>query len=192
MYKRQPLLQVVPRGFSQLLRVTGIIEDIIDNLEGLPQLEAELAHRAAAGRSGPGNPAAGFTAVSYTHLDVYKRQLLQQASASLSRKRFHAQGGSFYALYNFNPRYYKKLVSLIVALQTISDYLDNLCDRGGIYNEAAFRCLHRAMTAALTRGPIKGLDYYRFYPVKNDGGYLEALVAECRSCTGILLSLIHI
>jgi tetraprenyl-beta-curcumene synthase len=112
--------------------------------------------------------------------------LLQQASASLSRKRFHAQGGSFYALYNFNPRYYKKLVSLIVALQTISDYLDNLCDRGGIYNEAAFRCLHRAMTAALTRGPIKGLDYYRFYPAKNDGGYLEALVAECRSCTGIL------
>ncbi len=112
--------------------------------------------------------------------------LLQQASASLSRKRFHAQGGSFYALYNFNPRYSRKLVSLIVALQTISDYLDNLCDRGGIYDEAAFRCLHQAMTAALTRGPNKKRNYYRFYPAKNDGGYLEALIAECRACTGAL------
>lgn len=112
--------------------------------------------------------------------------LLQQASASLSRKRFHAQGGSFYALYNFNPVYVKRLVSLIVALQTISDYLDNLCDRGEIYNEAAFRCLHQAMLAALTCGPIKERDYYRFYPFKNDGGYLEALVGACRESIGRL------
>ena len=112
--------------------------------------------------------------------------LLQQASASLSRKRFHAQGGSFFALYNFSPRYSRKLVSLIVALQTISDYLDNLCDRGGVYDEAAFRCLHQAMTAALTRGPIRKRDYYRFYPLKNDGGYLDALVSECRECIGSL------
>lgn len=112
--------------------------------------------------------------------------LLQQALASISRKRFHAQGGSFYALYHFSPRQSRKLVSLIVALQTISDYLDNLCDRGGVYDEAAFRCLHQAMTAALTRGPMKKQDYYRFYPVKNDGGYLEALVARCRECIAAL------
>lgn len=112
--------------------------------------------------------------------------LLQQALASLSKKRFHAQGGSFYALYNFNPVYMKTQVSLIVALQTISDYLDNLCDRGGIYDEVAFRYLHQAMVAALTRGPIRERDYYRFYPSKNDGGYLEALVAECRGCIALL------
>lgn len=111
------------------------------------------------------------------------RTLLQQAAGSLSRKRFHAQGGSFYALYSLNSSHTRKLVSLIVALQTISDYLDNLCDRGGIYNEAAFRCLHQAMIAALTSGPYKKQDYYRFYHVKNDGGYLEALVAQCRACT---------
>lgn len=112
--------------------------------------------------------------------------LLQQALASLSRKRFHAQGGSFYALYSSNPAHSKNLVSLIVALQTISDYLDNLCDRCGIYDEAAFRFLHRAMTSSLCRGPTGREEYYRFYPYKNDGGYLGALVAECRACTGAL------
>lgn len=112
--------------------------------------------------------------------------LLRQASASLSQKRFHAQGGSFYALYNFNPLYEKKLVRLIVALQTISDYLDNLCDRGGVYSEAAFRYLHRAVLEALTGGPVGEKDYYRFYPSRYDGGYLKALVAECRSCTDAL------
>ena len=112
--------------------------------------------------------------------------LLQQALSSLSRKRFHAQGGSFYALYSPNADCSKNLVTLIVALQTISDYLDNLCDRGGVYDEAAFRCLHKAITASLTCGPAREHDYYRFYPAKNDGGYLEALVAQCRTCTGSL------
>ncbi len=112
--------------------------------------------------------------------------LMQQASASLSRKRFHAQGGSFYALYNFNPLYEKKLIRLIVALQTISDYLDNLCDRGGIYSEAAFRYLHQALPAALSSAPVGEKDYYRFYPSRCDGGYLKALVAACRECTGTL------
>ncbi len=112
--------------------------------------------------------------------------LLQQALDGLSRKRFHAQGGSFYALYSINPRCSKKLVTLIVALQTISDYLDNLCDRGGVYDEAAFRCLHKAITASLTCSPMREHSYYRFYPAKNDGGYLKALVARCRACTGSL------
>ena len=74
--------------------------------------------------------------------------LLRQALLSLRHKRFHAQGGSFFALYN--PPHSRALISLIVAFQTISDYLDNLCDRGGIYDEAAFRRLHHAMVDALT------------------------------------------
>ncbi len=114
--------------------------------------------------------------------------LLQQALSSLSNKRFHAQGGSYYALYSFNHSHTRKVIALIVALQTMSDYLDNLCDRGGIFDEAAFRCLHQAMTAALTSGPPRNLDYYRFYPFKNDGGYLEALVSRCRACISALPS----
>ena len=112
--------------------------------------------------------------------------LLRQAMLSLRHKRFHSQGGCFYALYS--PRHCKRLVSLIVALQTISDYLDNLCDRGGIYDEAAFRCLHRAMLDALSTDPIRDREYYRFYHAKNDGGYLQALVDECRSGVAALPS----
>ncbi len=110
--------------------------------------------------------------------------LLRQAVLSLKHKKFHAQGGCFYALYN--PRYSRQLVKLIVALQTISDYLDNLCDRGGIYDEAAFRCLHHALLDALSTGPPQKRDYYRFYHARNDGGYLQALVEECRNIVSTL------
>ncbi|MEW5786003.1 MAG: tetraprenyl-beta-curcumene synthase family protein [Bacillota bacterium] len=110
--------------------------------------------------------------------------LLRQAILSLRRKRFHVQGGSFFALYQ--PLQQKNIVSLIVALQTISDYLDNLCDRGGIYDEAAFRCLHHALLDALHPATLKERDYYRFYTCRNDGGYLKALVEECRAKTAVL------
>ncbi len=112
------------------------------------------------------------------HLDSCEDwSLMRQGISSLRKKKFHAQGGSFYALYS--PLHSEKLTSLIVALQTISDYLDNLCDRGGIYDEAAFRCLHHAMLDAVNPQP-SSRDYYRFYPSKKDGGYLKALVEECR------------
>lgn len=104
--------------------------------------------------------------------------LLRLATSSLHLKKFHSQGGSFFALdaRNYGPN----LTRAIVALQTISDYLDNLCDRNNCYNEAAFRCLHLAMTDALSPGPPRKESYYRFYPLKNDGGYLEELVAACK------------
>ncbi len=106
-------------------------------------------------------------------------ELRKQALSSLNSKRFHAQGGSFFALYN--PAYVDELTKCIVALQTISDYLDNLCDRAGVQNEAAFRCLHLAMLDALDFSATRDQDeYYRFFPHKNDGGYLCALVEECR------------
>lgn len=112
--------------------------------------------------------------------------LSQQARSGFTEERFRTQKGSFYALYNFNPLHEKKLVKLIVALQTLGDYLGNLCACGGVYNEAAFRFLYQALPAALSDGPARERDYYRFYPAKRDGGYLEALVRECRSCIGDL------
>lgn len=119
-------------------------------------------------------------------LQRWKRQLdhcsdwtlLRQASLSLQSKRFHSQGGVYYALYNTSCSKY--LVPLIVALQTISDYLDNLCDRSSIYQEPAFRNLHLSMRDALSPEPCLSRDYYRFYPSRDDGGYLQALVGECR------------
>lgn len=105
-------------------------------------------------------------------------ELQKQAASSIEKKKFHCQGGSVYSLYPGVAK--EEAVSFIVAFQTISDYLDNLCDRAGIYDETAFRQLHQAMYDAVNPGePMR--DYYQSYPYKCDGGYLEALVEECRN-----------
>lgn len=104
-------------------------------------------------------------------------ELRQQALASIRDKKFHCQGGSIYSLYDGVSM--PDFVRLVVALQTISDYLDNLCDRAGITDEAAFRQLHLAMTEALDPDTAVD-DYYKFYPFSNDGGYLSSLVTACR------------
>jgi len=125
-------------------------------------------------------------------------ELRRQARASITKKRFHAEGGSVYAA--LAPQWLDTLVPLIVALQTISDYLDNLCDRSVSLNEADFRTLHRAMLDAVDgsapgAAPYAGLaatavsagsSYYSLHPNKDDGGYLAALVAQCRRCTARL------
>ncbi|BBB90811.1 MAG TPA: tetraprenyl-beta-curcumene synthase family protein [Methylomusa anaerophila] len=106
-----------------------------------------------------------------------RRELTEQALDSIHLKKFHCQGGSVYSLYRGVPT--AKFVRLVVALQTISDYLDNLCDRAGITDEPAFRQLHLAMTDALD--PEAQIhDYYAYYPYQDDGGYLRRLVETCR------------
>lgn len=108
-------------------------------------------------------------------------ELRKQALASLADKRFHAQGGAIYALYpGLKQEERQKLIVFIVAYQTISDYLDNLCDRAGVESAEAFRNLHLAMVDALApRQKIS--NYYIYYPFKNDGGYLQELVTTCQS-----------
>lgn len=103
--------------------------------------------------------------------------LRYQALASLTEKRFHADGGCVYAA--FQPLASETLIKLIVALQTISDYLDNLCDRCDVYNPEDFRQLHQAMHDAITPDAVHK-DYYRFRPDANDGGYLDDLVTTCQ------------
>jgi tetraprenyl-beta-curcumene synthase len=105
--------------------------------------------------------------------------LRQQALASIQLKSFHAQGGSIYSLYP-EVTDQEGILRFIVAFQTISDYLDNLCDRAGVKNETAFRQLHLAMLDVAN--PKEELsDYYRDYPFQNDLGYLGLLVTECRT-----------
>lgn len=103
--------------------------------------------------------------------------LRRLAQNSLKYKKFHAQGGAVYASrYEGNNN---ALTRIIVAFQTISDYLDNLCDRAGCFDEKAFRQLHASMIDALCPGSeLK--DYYKYYPLSNDGGYLHELVKVCR------------
>jgi len=101
----------------------------------------------------------------------------EQALASITHKKFHCQGGSIYSLYpGVNTA---ESITFVVAFQTISDYLDNLCDRAGVADEQAFRQLHQAMLDAIDpEAPLQ--NYYAFYPVHDDGGYLAKLVTTCQ------------
>ena len=101
-------------------------------------------------------------------------ELRHQALASLRLKRFHADGGCVYATAAPRGPRREGLVRLIVAFQTISDYLDNLCDRAGSLDPEVFRRLHRAMADAV------GPELTGPYDDRDDGGYLEALVDTCR------------
>ena len=103
--------------------------------------------------------------------------LSHQALESIRKKGFHAQGGSIFGLYKGTVN--TDLIRFIVALQTISDYLDNLCDRVGINDELAFLKLHEAILDAL-KTDDEVHDYYGLYPHKDDGEYLKELVCTCK------------
>jgi tetraprenyl-beta-curcumene synthase len=105
-------------------------------------------------------------------------ELRHQALASLCHKRFHADGGCVYAA--LAPPGPADLVRLIIALQTISDYLDNLCDRCGRTDERDFEQLHHAMRDAVRPdAPLR--PYYAYHDRCDDGGYLSALVQTCQA-----------
>lgn len=104
-------------------------------------------------------------------------ELKTQALASITHKQFHCEGGSVYAVAGMQNR--RRLVPLIVAFQTISDYLDNLCDRSTSLDPTDFRQLHQSMLDAVDPdAPL--CDYYKYRSDKDDGGYLAELVKTCQ------------
>jgi tetraprenyl-beta-curcumene synthase len=110
--------------------------------------------------------------------DKAESEMLRElALSSIEHKRFHALGGSVFSLY---PNVEKtSAVKFIVSLQSISDYLDNLCDRAGITDEVSFSRLHLSVTDAVNPFTQRG-NYYEAYPEKKDNGYLDFMVDECR------------
>lgn len=110
-------------------------------------------------------------------------ELRKQALDSMTAKQFHCEGGAVYAAPRLDMR--GVLIPLIVALQTISDYLDNLCDRSTSLDADDFRLLHRSMLDAVTPdAPLT--DYYALRNEKDDGGYLHALVRKCQASVAAL------
>ncbi|MCA0972846.1 tetraprenyl-beta-curcumene synthase family protein [Halobacillus litoralis] len=108
-------------------------------------------------------------------------ELRSQALMSIEEKTFHCEGGGIYSLLAGNRQ--SEAVRFIVAYQTISDYLDNLCDRSTSMDPEDFRMLHESMTDALTPGnELK--NYYAYREDQDDGGYLHALVRTCQSVLG--------
>ncbi len=104
-------------------------------------------------------------------------ELRKQALMSLETKTFHCEGGSIYGL--LSNKNIDETIRFIVAYQTISDYLDNLCDRSTSQNPEDFRALHESIVHALTPG-AECVNYYRFRQEQEDGGYLTALVKTCQ------------
>ncbi len=104
-------------------------------------------------------------------------ELRKQALISIETKTFHCEGGAIYGLLAKN--YSDELIRFIVAYQTISDYLDNLCDRSTSLDPEDFRALHESMFHALTPG-AECVNYYRYRQDQEDGGYLRQLVKTCQ------------
>lgn len=104
-------------------------------------------------------------------------ELRKQAIASLEDKQFHCEGGAIYGL--LAQKDWREAIRFIVAYQTISDYLDNLCDRSSSLDPEDFRALHDSIFQALTPGAELS-NYYRFRKDQDDGGYLERLVRTCQ------------
>lgn len=94
---------------------------------------------------------------------------------SLDHKRGHADGA---ALFTILPRRRnRELLQLLVAYETLVDFLDNVSER--CPTRANGDQLHRALGDAVDPGaPFR--DYYRHHPWRDDGGYLMALVRACR------------
>ncbi|MCQ4087010.1 tetraprenyl-beta-curcumene synthase family protein [Saccharibacillus sp. JS10] len=115
-------------------------------------------------------------------------ELRTQALASIADKEFHCQGGSVYAAINSDKK--DVLIPLIVALQTISDYLDNLCDRSTSLDPEDFRLLHKSMLDAVDPS-AQPENYYRFRDEQEDGGYLNALVTTCQENIRQLPGYVH-
>lgn len=109
----------------------------------------------------------------------------KQALASISTKQFHCEGGAVYAALDMEAR--QLLIPLIVAFQTISDYLDNLCDRSTSLDERDFRLLHQAMLDAIDPDAYPK-DYYAWREEQDDGGYLINLVRVCQARISMLPS----
>ncbi|HEX3550245.1 MAG TPA: DUF2600 family protein [Candidatus Elarobacter sp.] len=105
--------------------------------------------------------------------------LRDQALASIDAKAYHVEGGCILA--TFLPRdVARRYVAIVAALETIYDYLDNLCDRLPGVSQEAYAVLHAALIDALDerRAPA---DYYRAGPAGDDGGYLRSLVDDVRA-----------
>ncbi|WP_079478488.1 tetraprenyl-beta-curcumene synthase family protein [Halobacillus salinus] len=110
--------------------------------------------------------------------EIPNEELRTQALMSIKDKTFHCEGGGIYSLLAGSNR--KEAIRFIVAYQTISDYLDNLCDRSTSMDPDDFRMLHQSMIDALTpEHPVK--NYYAYREDQNDGGYLQDLVETCQS-----------
>lgn len=119
-------------------------------------------------------------------------QLRRMALSTLSEEHLNAEGAALFA--TLAPwRRTPAVVRAVVAYQVLYDFLDTLTEsppsgrssRGASPDPADARQLHLALLDALDpRRPLS--DWYALRPGAGDGGYLAALVADCRAAVARL------
>jgi tetraprenyl-beta-curcumene synthase len=108
--------------------------------------------------------------------------LRADAMSSLA-KRYYVDGAALFWI--LPARRDRALLSLLVAYQTIANYLDCASERGASHRGAAGTSLMGALVDAVeVDGPVG--DYYADHPWRDDGGFLPALVACCRQACATL------
>lgn len=109
--------------------------------------------------------------------------LRREALDSIARKRAHVDGAALFWI--LPRRRHPRLLGLLVAYQTVWDYLDGVNERGADAGEANGRRLHRALVEALDPNTAP-TDHYCHNPCGQDGGYLRALTGHAReACAGL-------
>ncbi len=102
----------------------------------------------------------------------------KEALTSISAKSYHVAGAAMLA--TFLPTKEAGIfIDAVAPLESLYDYLDNLCDRHPGVPVQAYPVLHEALFDALD--PTRTVsDYFRAGPQSTDGGYLSWLVARVR------------
>lgn len=107
-----------------------------------------------------------------------------EALASIRGKAYHVAGGCIYAAF-LPPVQASRFVQVIAPLESLYDYLDNLCDRHPGVPLEAYPVLHEALADALD--PSREMrDYFRCGPDPGDGGYLRELALRTRAALALI------
>jgi tetraprenyl-beta-curcumene synthase len=117
-----------------------------------------------------------LTGIESIALSIGDPALRGEALGSIETKAYHVAGGCVLA--TFLPEAAaRSYVELIAPLESIYDYLDNLCDRHPDVSPDAYPVLHQAIADALDPAAVPR-DYYAKGPAGYDNGYLLRLVTR--------------
>jgi tetraprenyl-beta-curcumene synthase len=112
--------------------------------------------------------------------------LRRHALEKLSSEALNPEAAAFFAV--LAPKTSRsRLVRLIVAYQAMYDYLDAVNEASTFSPLQDGLQLHRALLDTMKPKRIS-TNYYAYHPLSDDGGYLNALVSECRDVLATLPS----
>jgi tetraprenyl-beta-curcumene synthase len=104
--------------------------------------------------------------------------LREHALHKLTNERLNPEAAAFFAI--LGPwRHRRRLVRLMVAYQIMYDYLDAINEPADSAHLTNGLQLHTALTDTVSLRS-RQVDYYRYHPQHDDGGYLNALIKTCR------------